>query len=249
MDNRYYENVINEMKPFLDEQGFALNEEGIYSNATKAIEVKYDEAKQMYVLSVADIAEDNTYGEYREINSWLFDDSQNAKDATAVGIDFVNSLRKELGVKVKRVVDGNSVELPTANKSGSMNVTGFAKKMLDVFPALKDEYKNHISLYGNFLYLNFFGEHLVPRLKRLFSEGNKKQIKKFYDILADTYVKGDKDTVNVMVAVLCAAAYQDENCDKNIRNMLQEDKHFLSSYENFLPVLSKNKKLLQLLVK
>ena len=37
------------------------------------------------ILSVADI-EEGKAGEYRDVNSWLFDDSQNAKDAVAVGI-------------------------------------------------------------------------------------------------------------------------------------------------------------------
>ena len=49
-----------------------------------------------------------------------------------------------------------------------MDIAGFTKKMLDVFPTLKDEYKAHITKYGNFLYLNFFGEYLVPVLKNLF---------------------------------------------------------------------------------
>ena len=36
---------------------------------------------------------------------------------------------------------------------------------------LKDDYKEHIATYGNFLYINFFGEKLVPQLKNLFSTG------------------------------------------------------------------------------
>jgi len=249
LDNRYYENVISEMKPFIEEQGFVADDGGIFTNEKKAFEVIYDEARQMYILSVADILEDNSYTEYKELNSWLFDDSQTAKDATAVGIDFVNSLRKELGIKSKRQVLGDDIALPAANKSGAMNITGFAKKMLDVFPALKDEYKNHIAQYGNFLYLNFFGEYLVPCLKKLFDEGNKKQIKKVYDVFEDAYVKGDKETVNVLVAVLCAAAYNDKKADSNIRLMLEEDKHFLSSFDGLLPVFSKNKKLMKALLK
>lgn len=235
------------MKPFIEEQGFVSNEHGIYANAQKAFEVRYDDACQMYILSVADVREDNSYSEYKELNAWLFDDSQTAKDAESVGIDFVNSLNKELGIKAKRA--NVSVELPTANKSGSMNVTGFTKKMLDVFPALKDEYKNYIAKYGNFLYLNFFGEYLVPCLKKLFTEGNKKQMKKLYDVLGDAYVKGDKETVNVIVAVLCAAAVNDDICAGNIRIMLEEDNHFLSSFNNFLPFLAKNKELRSALVK
>ena len=247
MDNRYYENVIKEMQPFMDEQGFKPMDNG-FCNDKKAFNVAYDEARQMYISSVADIAEDGAVGEFKELNSWLFDDSQNAKDAVSVGIDFTGTLRKELGIKSVRKVD-NNIDLPSASKGDSMDINGFAKKMLDVFPSLKDDYKAHIAEYGNFLYLNFFGKHLVPEFKNLFENGTKKQIKKLYDVLDDAYVKGDRDTVNVVVAVLCAAAYNSEKATTAIREMLAEDTHFLSSFNTFIPVFAKNKKLLNALIK
>lgn len=246
MDNRYFENVIKELEPFFAENGIT-EKDGVFVNENKAISINYDEQRQMYTLSVADITEGNI-GEYSEINSWLFDDSQNAKDAASVGIDFANSLRKEFGIKHTRLANAN-VELPTAVKGDVMNISGFAKKMLDIFPALKDEYKNHIAVYGNFLYLNFFGEFLVPRLVRLFEEGTKKQIKKFYDVAEDAYVKGDKDTVNTLICVLAAAAYKNEKVTNAIKEMLSENAHFLNSFENFVPAFSKNKKLLSALIK
>ena len=249
MDNRYYENVIAEMQPFFDEQAINLKDDGSFSNDKKSVKINYDEEKQMYKLFVADFnEEENKFDEYREVNAWLFDDSQNAKDAASVGIDFVGTLRKELGIKVKRSVSAN-VELPTASKSGSMTVSGFAKKMLDVFPTLKEDYKNHISVYGNFLYINFFGEYLVPLMNNLFTTGTKKQIKKLYDVFEDAYVKGDKDTVNIMVALLCASSYKNDTATSAIREMLAENAHFLSSYDNFIPVFAKNKKLLSALIK
>lgn len=248
MDNKYYENVISEMKPFLDENGFKETENG-FANDKKAFNVKYDEEKQMYILSVADVdAENGNIGEYSEINSWLFDDTQNAKDAASVGIDFTSSLRKELGIKTARRAV-NNIELPTASKGDNVNISGFTKKMLDIFPTLKDEYKAHIGVYGNFLYLNFFGEHLVPLLTNLFENGTKKQIKKLFDVLGDYYVKGDKDTVNTIVALLCAASYNKESATASIREMLADDSHFLTSYNNFIPVFAKNKKILSSLVK
>ncbi len=247
MDNRYLDKVIGEMKPFLEEQGFKSNGNNFESDE-KIIAVNFDDARQMYVLCVAQKSDE---GEptFSEISAWLFDDSQNEKDAISVGIDFVATLRKELNVKVKRNTNVSSIDLPTASKSDTMNIAGFTKKMLDIFPVLKDEYKSHISIYGNFLYLNFFGEHLIPLMINLFETGTKKQIKKFYDVLEDGYVKGDKDTVNVMVAVLCASAYNNETVKKAIKEMLAENKHFLISFEGFLPVLSKNKKLMKALVK
>ncbi len=247
MDSRYLENVIAEIKPFFEENGFCEFENG-YKNDAKAVNVEYNEVRQMFVLSVADI-EEGDIGEYRELNAWLFDDTQNAKDAVAVGIDFTASLRKELGIKIKRVANTNDVELPTATKSGNITITGFTKKMLDIFPPLKEEYKNHIATYGNFLYLNFYGEHLVANFKKVFLTASTKQLKKFVDVLRDGYVKGDRDTVNIVVALLCAASYNDEEVASKIRASLAEDKHFLVSYENFIPVLEKNTKLRSVLIK
>lgn len=231
------------MEPLLSEQGFKAGENGEFSNDTKKVLVAYDEEKQMYRFSIADID-----GDYKEISAWLFDDSQNAKDASSVGIDFAATLRKELGITAKRV-GNNNIELPSASKSGNMTVTGFAKKMLDVYPTMKEEYKEHIAVYGNFLYINFFGESLVPNLKNTFENGSKKQIKKLYDVFEDAYLKGDKDTVNILVAVLCAAAYKNENITAAIREMLEVDKHFLASFDNLLPIFHKNKKLANALIK
>ncbi len=248
MDNRYDSNVISEMQPFFDEHGFRQKEDGSFQNDTKSVIVKYEDDRQMYTLSVADV-EDGKPGEYSELVAWLFDDSQNAKDAVAVGVDFVGSLRKHMGIKIKRSTNTSEVELPSVSKNGSMNVNGLAKKMLDFFPPLKEEYKNHIAEYGNFLYLNFFGEFLVPQIKTVLNSGNKKQIKKLFDLFKDIYVQGDKDTVNTVVAVLCAAAYQDEKTVAVVRETLADDTHFLSSFTNFLPIFSKNKKLMAALVK
>lgn len=247
MDNRYYENVIAEMKSFLDENGFKADGDFFVSD-TKKIEVKYDDARQTYSLFIADKNEDGTFGELQVVNSWLFDDSQNASDAGSVGIDFVVSLRKALGVKIQRASNTN-IELPTSGKAGNSTVAGFTKKMLDIFPAIKDDYKEHIAVYGNFLYINFFGDYLVPQLKNMFTNGTKKQIKKLFNVLEDTYVKGDKETVNVMIAVLVAAGYNDEKCRASIEEMLLEDAHFLQSYKSLAVRLPKSKKLFKALVK
>ena len=246
MDNRYLENVINELNPFFEEKEIKTQGD-IFANESKAISVKYVEERQMYTLSVADITDGNI-GEFTEINAWLFDDTQTAKDAASVGIDFANSLRKEFGVKRTRLAN-TSIDLPTAAKGDTMNISALAKKMLDIFPALKDEYKNHISVYGNFLYLNFFGEHLVPRLVRLFEEGTKKQIKKFYDVAEDVYIKGDAASGCIKSCSITAAAYKNEKVTVAIKEMLSENKHFLSSFENFVPFFAKNKKLISALIK
>ena len=63
MDNRYYDSVIKEMKPFFEESGFTLREGGFFLAETKAAKVEYNEAVQSYELFVADVT-DGEIGEY-----------------------------------------------------------------------------------------------------------------------------------------------------------------------------------------
>lgn len=248
MDNRYLENVIAEMKPFFDENGFK-EVDGIYKNDKKAVKVEYNDERQMYVLKTADIEEDGIFN-LGEASAWLFDDSQNAKDAEAVGIDFTATLKAELGIKHKRsATAASAIDLPTASKNGSYNITAFTKKVLDVFPVLKDEYKAHVAVYGNFLYLNFFGEKLVPQIKAVLLENNKKSVKKLFDVFQNGYLHGDQDTVNTIVAVVAAACVNDATVKENAIAALGDNKHFIDSLTQFIPIVLSNKKLHAALLK
>lgn len=247
LDNRYYNSVIEEMQPFFDEHDFKACEDGSFANDTRAAKIDYNEERQMYILSVADVS-DGSVGEYSELSSWLFDDSQNAKDAVAVGVDFTATLRENMGIKIKRkpVTD---VDLPTAQKSGALTVAGFTKKVLDVFPQYKDDYKEHVAKYGNFLYMDFYSETLVPQIKNILSENAKKTVKKLYELLELGYVQGDRDTVNIVVASLAAAVQNDTALQNAAFEMLSSNLHFKQSVEAFIPVLKSKKKLAAALVK
>ncbi len=241
VDNKYIDKVTGEMNGFLSEQGFKFGEGNVFTGESKAFKVEYNGEKQMYVLLAADI-EDGKVGEFSQVDAWLFDDSQNAKDAESVGIDFTASIRNILGIKPKRNAVAD-VDLPSMNKSGSITVTGFTKKLLDIFPTLKDEYKVHVATNGNFLYLHFLGEKVAPLIKGVMLENNKKQVKKIYDLLADIYVHGDKEAVNAELALLCAAACDDSTVENNIYEMLSVNNHFLQSFGNLLISFKSNKKL------
>lgn len=246
MDNRYYSAVIAEMKPFLDEQGFVSSEDGVFRNEKRAIKIDYDVSRQMYVLNMAEIAEGEQEN-FVEVTSWLFDDSQTESDAEAVGIDFTEVIRKNLGVKIKRSV--SAAELPTLSKDGSYNITAFTKRVLDVFPQLKEPYKAHIEKYGNFLYLDFFGEYLIPQIKAVLAQNNKKSNKKLLDLLENGYINGDADTVNVIVALSAAACADDEAAQRQIFELLQNNVHFKAAVESFIPQLGAKSKLRKALMK
>lgn len=247
MDNRFYDNVIAEMKPFFDEHGFKTQEDGSFIGESKAVKVEYSEPRQMYLLKLAEVA-DGKAEEYSEVSAWLFDDTQNAKDAGSVGIDFIGTVRDSMGIKIKRAAV-TEVELPSADKTGALTVSGFTKKVLDVFPQYKEPYKAHIAKYGNFLYLNFFAESLVPQIKAILTENSKKPLKKLFELLDGGYVRGDRETVNAIVVCVVAAVYGDEKLQANALAMLEEDRHFQSAVSAFIPVFASKKKLREALLK
>jgi len=246
LDNRYYDSVIKEMQPFFDEQGFKLSD-GVYKNDKKAVKVEYSDERQMYVLLIADVAEDGNIGEFVEANAWLFDDSQTERDTVSVGIDFTDTLRKNMGVKVKAV--NRSIDLPTAEKGDTLTISGFAKKVLDIYPQFKEPYKDHIAKYGNFLYMDFFAETFIPQIKVTLKENNKKSLKKLLDIIENAYLQGDRDTVNVAVFCLAAAAQDGAEQKAAVLSLVEGNTHLKSSVENLIPFVASKKKLRNILIK
>ncbi|MBO4692913.1 MAG: hypothetical protein J5659_00765 [Clostridia bacterium] len=242
MDNRYIGKVIEEMSPFLAENGFHKKAENEYESEKCSILIEYDDARQMYILKKAE-----PEGEYAEISAWLFDDSQTERDAVSVGIDFTETLSENLGVK-KNSRLAAAVDMPTANKDGA-DIGTFAKKVLDVYPQFKEPYRAHIQKYGNFLYLNFFGETLVPQLKQTLASGDKKAIKKIFTVFDSTYITGDRDTVNAMLACIAAASLDDDNAKKNLAETLRDNNHMLRAVAALSERLKTNKKLSAALIK
>ena len=248
LDNRYYDELIKEMQPLFDEQKFVLAPDGAFKNDSYAIKVEYDQERQMYMLNLADASLGDD-AEYATVSSWLFDDSQNANDAASVGIDFSETLREKLGIKVtKKTV--SKIDLPSkATKDGNITIEGFSKKLLDIYTPLKEAYKQHVSTYGNFLYLDFFTRSVAPLVKNALAQNNKKSVKKLYDALEDAYIHGDKDTTNATVAILATVCYKDDAMKERIKNFLSENSHFSSSVFSFISVLESNKKLQKALIK
>ena len=118
MDNRYYGKVVEEMNSFFEENGFKPLDDG-FASESKAIKIEYDEEKQIYKLLVADI-EEGKIGDYELASAYLFDDSQNEKDAASVGIDFVDTLRKKLGIKAARKNFSGNIEIATVKKGDAV---------------------------------------------------------------------------------------------------------------------------------
>lgn len=245
MNEKCYDAVINEMKPLLDGQKFVCEGE-VFKNEKKAVRVSYDESAKVFVLSLADVTEDSV-GDFAVASTWLFDENQTEKDAAAVGVDFADTLRQALGLKAVRGTA--NVALPTAEKGESINILTLTQKLLAMFPEFKEDYKREVALYGKFLYVDFFTEKFVPQIKALIASGNKKQLKKLFDMLDEMYVNGDSATTDMVISLIAASVYGDEKNTATAAEYMAENTHMKICVNELLSQIKKNKKLKAALIK
>ena len=248
MENHSFEFVIEDMQAFLDEQGFKALGEGVYATDTKQIKIEYSQDAQVYRLLAADVSEEGV-GEYTELSAYLFDASQTKRDAASVGIDFVDTLRKNMGVKIARRGASGQIDLPTNEKKGNVTIGGMTAKLLAIYPEFKDIYKQSVATHGKFLHIEFYRDNFIPRINRALTENNKKQLKKLFDMLADCYISGDKDTGTLVVATLTAACDGDSTLFDTAKATMGEGSYLIPLVTNFIPELNKNKKLREAIIK
>lgn len=238
MENRYLDVVLGELAAFFEENGFK-EQDGVYSNGTKALKIEYDEGKSVYMLLVADVNE-GEIGEYSTASTYLFTDEHNRKDAVSVGIDFLETARKAIGAKGVRRSAGET-ELPTAN-SPTVSVNTLTAKLLAIYPELKETYKEETAAKGKFLYLDFYTTYFIPEIRKTLDEGGKKNVKKLIDMMCELFVTGDRAVTNLIVAVLAAAIGKDEKRFKTATERMEECPHLVTAVNNEILVLARNKK-------
>ncbi len=245
MDKKYFDAIIGEMQVLLDGQKF-IKQDDIYKNDQKAVKIEYNNDAKQFILLVADVNE-GEIGEFSAASTWLFDETQTERDAAAVGVDFADTLRTQLGVKKER--SAASVDLPVADKNDTATVSALTQKLLATFPQFKETYKVSVQKYNKFLYLDFFTENFVPAIKQLMDTGTKKQNKKLFDMLSEMYNTGNGETTDAVVAIICAAIYEDEKRTQIFAEQTAENKHMASAVREFSKVLAKNKKLQAAIIK
>lgn len=241
MENRYYDVVVAEMGSFFEENGFK-EKEGVFASETKALKIEYDEEKQIYKLLCADVTEGEV-GEYSVISSYLFDEGQTKNDAVSVGIDFVDSARKALGIKIVRKSASGEAELPSASAGNAVTVATLTAKLLANYPELKDTYKAETTAKGKYLYLDFCTTYFVPEIRRTLDSGNKKATKKLIDMLCEIFVTGDRASVNLVIALLAAAIGKDGDRFKAAVDRMEDCPLLVTAINNEIAVLAKNRKL------
>ncbi len=238
LENRFYDVIVEEMSVFFKENNFT-EVGGIFSNGQKAIKIEYDEARKIYNLFMADIKEDKI-GEFSNISAFLFDDNHTKSDAVSVGIDFLDSAKKAMGIKTG-FKGSSTVDLPTA-QGEIITVSALTAKLLANYPELKDVYKAEVEEKGKYLYLDFSSRYFIPEIRKTLDQNNKKAVKKLIDMFCEVFIEGDRSATNLVVVMLAAAIGTSADRFKAATDKMEECQPLITSINNEISALVKNKK-------
>jgi len=236
--------IIDEMQPLISEKGFS-EKDGVYSNSEYAFKVEHDSDAKLLKLLVATV-ENNEIKDFSEASAFLFEDEENVKDARSAGLDFLDTAKIKFGIKAGRY-QGANIALPKST-SQTPDVEALTAKILNIYPEFKDTYKEHVSTYGAFLYIDFYKTYIAPKVKEVIDGGNKKQITKLMGVLSEMFNEGDKMVGDVIVGViLTGAADFDKQREEIIISYLQEHKYLKTATQSFFALAHKDKKIKQML--
>ena len=99
----------------------------------------------------------------------------------------------------------------TAAKMGAMayDPVTLANKLCAMYPGMKDELKENIATYDEFLCEDFFVNHMNAEILRDIRENNPQRMKKLFGILGEIYEDGTNE-VQSLIAVTILGQIQDD---------------------------------------
>lgn len=239
--------IVNGCSDLLTKNGYKPSQNaGEFIGDLSCFQFRYDEERTLVILEYC--SESN--GDYTELGSWLYDGT-NPKDVPTIVEDFSDVIAKKLGLKPSSGNTANVV-MPTRAAAGSENtVDSLTQKMLAIFPAFKETYKEHVAEKGSFLYVSFFKETVVPELRTQSAESNTKTVTKVMKALAEIFYNCDRTTSDVICGVLIAGAFYDKPdlFDEYTVDLKEEYPCFVTAGKAILAEAKNNKKYREMLAK
>lgn len=208
MINKAFEIVNKKVEAVLSEQGFTrqnvpstASDElvSLYTNTDTAYSIVYYKSKKHMVMRSCAMTDDGPDNEWKTMGTWIFDPAlDREKEAESIGNDFAETLSgpgfiaqtRQQKKKKKNSEDGNGDPL------------FFAKRLVNLFPELKDEIRQEEDSYESFRAVTFAREHIVPKVHKVLEGGDEKQIDKLAELLSAQYGYCDLDTRSIITIVI-----------------------------------------------
>ena len=197
-----------------------------YGGKKGTVKIDFFEGKISLFCSAAqaDKAVDN---DFKKMSTSLFDpESSDNRDISYIVNEFCDSINETYGKK-----DKSKSKLPqpvskSAAKSGSVyyDVLTLGSRFVQIYPELKQTYKENVEKYGEFLPDEFFLNYGNAKFRETVRGNDPAQMKKLFNMLNEVYNDGTNQTQSVIVVTILGSLYDDEtllaNCVDYMDDMM-----------------------------
>ncbi len=215
MDIKYINEISSAMHDFMNSHGFSSEnqEVGTWNGEGKTYKVAYLNERKSFCVSVSTINAEGETIDFNELSSWYFDvASHGANDTKCIAEDFIKAIAKDNNIKIVTTADKGfeEIALPKKAEVGTEpNVEAFTQKFLAMFPQYKDTYKAMMVKYGDFLYVEFYKNYGIEKMKELMADEskNKKLLQKYWKMLGEMHYEGDSTVGDIICTVIIAGTF------------------------------------------
>lgn len=238
MINEAFDFICTRVQEALEPQGFnklnvsnTANDEmvSLYANDAIAYSVIYYADKNRMVLESCGMTEDGPDNDWRALATWMFDPEVNdKKDANSIANDFISTVSAPVRQKTQR-----QQKKKKRDEDGNVDPVFLYKRLVTVFPELKEDIYNEEDCYSPFRSAAFAKAAVVPKVNALLSSGNRQQITKLGAVLNAQYKNGDMDCRSIITIVILNGIEGENNeqlMDEALDDMLKKAWKFARRY-------------------
>lgn len=133
----------------------------------------------------------------------------NDKDLKYIYEEYIETFQKLFSQK--NAGAGKKMPTPvsrTQAKSGALayDANTLGSRFTTIYPELRDEYKNNLGLYGEFLAEDFFVNHGNKYVIETIKENDKIRMRKLFNLLNDIYEDGTNDTQSLVAVTILGSS-------------------------------------------
>ena len=240
--NAAFLQIMNGLNDVMKTNGFAVSvpkgtEEGkapfsvnngkstiTYTGQKGTIKIEYFEEKISLFCSLAQ--EDTAVSDdFKNMFTTLFD-PEKADDKSikyivteiADGIKTAYSDSKKSKEKLPKPIS------KSAAQKGSVyyDLVTLGSRFVQIYPELRDAYRENIETYGEFLADDFFINHGNAAFRETVKENNPQKMKKLFNMLNDIYNNGLNQTQSVIAVTILGSLYDDKQLLANCVDYMED---------------------------
>ncbi len=228
--NEVFKIIEKQLENTNTELGFkkqSQEENGItFSGEKGEYKVAYDRDNGIMSFECED---EKNQGEFNTISKSLFDtQSYDERDAKSLANEIEDEIKSLYNARKK--VDIDKIKMPkavsrTKAKNGviSYDSDSLANRFGVMFPETKDDIKENIAKYGEFLPETFFTEIGTKKVIDIIARGNDAECKKLFKMLNEIYEDGTNEVQDIIGVTILGAM-------KNDKELLATADKYMSEY-------------------